>query len=258
MDLMWKRVAKAIDPKGDGRYEVEYRIKQLDGSWRWLSAWGLVEFEGEGDEHKPVAIAGASRDLTERKVAEEVQHLLHAELNHRVKNTLAVVQSIAAQTLRDASDLETARKALDGRILSLSVTHDLLTKNNWTGAELGNVIARVTEPFGTERVNLSGPSKHVSPKHVLALSLAMHELATNAAKYGALSCPEGRVGIQWTIDGGKLNLIWQEKGGPIVVTPTRRGFGSRVLEVALLRDLQGDAQLNFLPAGVHWQMSAPL
>ncbi len=98
MGLMWDRVAKALDPEGDGRYDVEYRVKQLDGSWRWLSAWGLVEFEGQGADRKPVAIAGASRDLSERKQAEELQQLLGNELNHRVKNTLATVQSIVIQT----------------------------------------------------------------------------------------------------------------------------------------------------------------
>ena len=103
LELMWTRVAKALDPEGDGRYDVEYRVKQLDGSWRWLSAWGLVEFEGQGSDRKPTAIAGASRDLTQRKQAEEHQRLLLDELNHRVKNTLATVQAITTQTLRTAA-----------------------------------------------------------------------------------------------------------------------------------------------------------
>src|ERR1700742_2793486 len=113
--LMWSRVSKALDPQGDGRYDVEYRVKQLDGSWLWLSAWGLVEFEGEGASRKPVAIAGASRDLSERKQAEELQRLLANELNHRVKNTLATVQSIAHQTLKGATDIEAASAALEAR-----------------------------------------------------------------------------------------------------------------------------------------------
>ncbi len=110
MDLMWARVARAIDPESDGRYEVEYRVKQTDGSWRWLSAWGLVEFEGRGAERQPVAIAGASRDLTELKKSEELQRLLTNELNHRVKNSLATVQSIVNQTLRDATNVQAARR----------------------------------------------------------------------------------------------------------------------------------------------------
>jgi hypothetical protein len=111
MEIMWSRVRQALDPASDGRYDVEYRIKQLDGSWRWLSAWGLVEFDGEASDRKPVAIAGSSMDLTERKQAEEVQKLLLNELNHRVKNTLATIQAITAQTLRAANDLPFARQA---------------------------------------------------------------------------------------------------------------------------------------------------
>src|SRR5262249_40595318 len=116
LQLMWSRVAKALDPQGDGRYEAEYRVKQLDGSWRWLSAWGLVEFEGGNGNRKAVAIAGASRDLTERKKNEELQRLLLNELNHRVKNTLATIQALTAQTLKAARDLPSAREALDRRI----------------------------------------------------------------------------------------------------------------------------------------------
>ena len=147
LELMWSRVAKALDPEGDGRYDVEYRVKQLDGSWRWLSAWGLVEFEGEGPERKPVAIAGASRDLTELKQAEELQRLLLNELNHRIKNTLATIQAITAQTLRAARDLPSAREALDRRIRSLAQVHDLLTVRAWTGANLTDVVARALDAF---------------------------------------------------------------------------------------------------------------
>ena len=136
MELMWSRVGQALDPRGDGRYDVEYRVKQLDGSWRWLSAWGLVEFEGDGPDRKPVAIAGASRDLTERKQAEELQRMLFNELNHRVKNTLATIQAITAQTLRAANDLPSARVAVDQRIRSMAQAHDLLMLRAWDGADL--------------------------------------------------------------------------------------------------------------------------
>src|SRR5579871_1657197 len=118
LELMWSRVGKALDPGGDGRYDVEYRVKQIDGSWRWLSAWGLVEFDGDGPDRKPIAITGASRDLTERKRAEEMQRLLLNELNHRIKNTFATIQAITAQTLRSSRDLPSAKQALDSRIRS--------------------------------------------------------------------------------------------------------------------------------------------
>jgi PAS domain S-box-containing protein len=214
LELMWARVANALDPRTDGRYSVEYRVKQLDGSWRWLSAWGLVEFEGEGPERKPVAIAGASRDLTLRKQAEERQRLLLDELNHRVKNTLATVQAITSQTLRTARDLPSAREAVERRIHSMARAHDLLTSRDWKGANLTDVVARALEAFTPVQVSISGEPVELSPKHTLALSLALHELATNATKYGALSCPGGRLTVTWAVKDGRLRLNWEESGGP--------------------------------------------
>ena len=258
MDLMWTRVAKALDPKGDGRYDVEYRVKQLDGSWRWLSAWGLVEFEGKGSDRKPVAITGASRDLSERKQAEEKQRLLANELNHRVKNSLATVQSIINQTLRGAEDVESARAAVDARIVALAGAHDLLTDRSWAGADLADIISSALAPFVTNHIVLDGPSLHISPSQALALSLALHELATNATKYGALSRPEGRIQLSWKVLNGRLNLSWREVGGPPVVAPTRRGFGSRLIENALNRDLNGQSRMEFAPEGLHCWITANL
>jgi two-component sensor histidine kinase len=258
MDQMWARVAKALDPDGDGRYEVEYRVKQPDGSWRWLSAWGLVEFEGLGRERKPVAIAGASRDLTELKRAEELQRLLVNELNHRVKNTLATVQSLVAQTLRGAVDLGSARGVIDARIISLAGAHDLLTSRSWSGADVTDVVARAIAPFAASQFVIDGPSLDLSPKQTLALSLALHELATNAQKHGALSLPEGCVTLCWHTADGVLHMNWRESGGPFVTPPARRGFGSRLLEGGLSRDLGGDAKLDFAPEGVCYAMTAAL
>ena len=255
MDLLWARVAQALDPQGDGRYEVEYRVKQTDGSWRWLSAWGLVEFEGRGAARKPVAISGASRDLTERKSAEELQNLLNNELNHRIKNTLATVQSIVSQTLRGAIDLEAARNSLDARIASLANAHDLLTRRNWTGADVSDLIARTLAPFPATQITTSGPSFDIAPKQVLALSLALHELATNATKYGALSQPEGRVELAWKINDGLLSLEWQESEGPHVSSPSRQGFGSRLLEALVSAELNGQSHLDFAPDGVCCRIS---
>jgi two-component sensor histidine kinase/PAS domain-containing protein len=258
MELMWERVAKALDPAGDGRYDVEYRVKQLDGSWRWLSAWGLVEFEGQGAKRKPVAIAGASRDLSERKQIEELQRLLANELNHRVKNTLATVQSIVNQTLRGAADIEQARTAVNARIVALAEAHDLLTDRSWAGADIADLVARAVAPFVARQIIVDGPSQDISPSQALALSLAVHELATNAAKYGALSRPEGRVELRWKVGDGRLDLCWLESGGPQVVAPARRGFGSRLIENALSRDLEGQTRLEFAPEGVRCWISAVL
>ena len=258
MDLMWSRVAKALHPEGDGQYEVEYRVKQLDGSWRWLSAWGLVEFEGQGTHRKPVAIAGASRDLSERKQAEELQRLLANELNHRVKNTLASVQSIVNQTVRGTTDFESVRKAVNARIVSLAVAHDLLTERSWSGADVADLVARAVAPFATGQITLNGPSVDISPNQALALSLALHELATNAAKYGALSRPEGRIELCWKVEDDRLSLTWRESGGPQVAPPSRRGFGSRLIENALSRDLDGRTRLEFAPEGVRCSITSVL
>jgi len=258
LERMWSRVTKALDPQGDGQYDVEYRVKQLDGSWRWLSAWGLVEFDDGGPERTPVAITGASRDLTEQKRAEEVERLLLDELNHRVKNALATVQAVAALTLRASRDLPSAQEALERRIRSMAEAHDLLTSRAWIGANLVDVVMRALAPFTSARVKISGPAIDVSPRHVLALSLAIHELATNASKYGALSCSEGRVSVKWDVQKGTLRLDWEEIGGPAVAPPTRKGFGSRLLEELVVGDLGGDTKLKYDPSGVRYSITVAL
>ncbi len=258
MQLMWSRVEKALDPAGDGRYDVEYRVRQLDGSWRWLSAWGLVEFEGEGGDRKPVAISGASRDLTEIKQAEQMQRLLLNELNHRIKNTFATIQAITAHTFRNARDLSSARKALDQRIRTMAQAHDLLTMRSWSGASLTDVVARALDTFAPAQVRLSGTALELSPKQALSLSLALHELATNATKYGALSTPDGRVSVQWKVRGGILHLNWEESGGPPVRPPTQTGFGTRLLEEMVGRDLGGAATLRYDADGVRCSITARL
>ena len=189
MDQMWARVAKAVDPKGDGRYDVEYRVKQLDGSWRWLSAWGVVEFEGEG------AAAQAGRHRRRQPRSQRIEagrrncsRMLVNELDHRVKNTLAIIQSIVIQTLRGATDLEAARKAVDARIISLAAAHDLLTQTKLVGGRCrrsgGARLGALRRRPGRGR---PGRPWTFHPSRLWRLSLALHELATNAAKHGALS-----------------------------------------------------------------------
>ena len=258
LELMWSRITQALDPLSDGQYDVEYRVKQPDGSWRWLSAWGLVEFDSDGPDRRPVAIVGASRDLTEKKHAEDLQRLLLNELNHRVKNTLATLQAISGQTLRAARDLPSARETLDRRIRAMAQAHDLLTLRTWTGANLSDVVTRALDAFPPAQVEMSGAPIDVSPKHALALSLALHELATNAIKYGALSCPEGRVSVQWGVQEGMLHLDWQESGGPPVGPPTQRGFGSRLIEELVPRDLGGNTKLDRDVSGVRCSITARL
>lgn len=257
LPLMWSQVARALDPLGDGRYEVNYRVRQIDGSWRWLSAWGLVEFDAEGPQRRAIAIAGASRDLTERKKSEELQRLLLNELNHRIKNTFATIQAVASQTLRAADDLPTAREALERRIGSMAQAHDLLTARAWTGASFTEVVMRALDVFAPAQLNISGPDVDIPPKHALALSMALHELATNALKYGALSCPTGLVSVRWRVEQGILHLNWEETGGPPVLPPTRRGFGSRLLEL-VVSDLDGETALSYDAAGLRCGMTVRL
>ncbi len=263
MELMWSRVAKACDPGGDGLYDVEYRVKQPNGSWRWLSAWGYVEFEGEGEAKRPVAITGASRDISELVEAGDAQKLLINELNHRVKNMLATVQSLAMQTQR--STPEAFAERFEARLMALSRAHDLLTRRQWAGAGLREVLERALSPFAGERepaIRTSGPDHTLSPRAALSLVMVMHELATNASKYGALSVPEGRVDLNWSIeargDADWLSIAWVEGGGPLVEEPTRRGFGSRFIARSIATDLQGKADLRFLPCGLNCALSFPL
>lgn len=147
---------------------------------------------------------------------------------------------------------------MNERIVLLAQAHDLLTSRDWSGADLRDVVFRSLQPFTANQLDLSGPSLEVSPRHVLALSLTLHELATNAAKYGALSVPEGRVTVRWSLEEQHLKLNWHESGGPVVTVPTRRGFGTRLIEESLGRDLGGHTGLHYAPEGVRWELLVPL
>jgi two-component sensor histidine kinase len=140
----------------------------------------------------------------------------------------------------------------------MAQAHDLLTARAWSGADLAEIVVRAVEAFAPARVTISGPAVDVSPRHALALSLALHELATNATKYGALSCPEGAVTVRWRVEDGLLRLDWEESGGPPVAAPTRKGFGSRLLEGLLVRDLGGESAADYAPSGLRYSVTARL
>jgi PAS domain S-box-containing protein len=205
------------------------------------------------------------RDITERKRAEEHQSLLLSELVHRVKNTLAVVQSIAAQT-RHSSAPEGFYDTFVGRLTALGAAHDLLTRSEWEGARLADVIRCGLEPysgFGTdERWTMEGPPIWLAPNEAVTLSLAFHELTTNAAKHGALSDVSGRITVRWQVQPedkpAELAIHWCERGGPAVITPSRRGFGSRLLERAVAHELGGETRMHFDPAGAECRFRMPL
>jgi two-component sensor histidine kinase len=199
------------------------------------------------------------RDITDLKSAEEHRELLINELNHRVKNTLTIVQSIAAQTFK-GTDAGT-RADFEERLLTLSNVHSLLTDESWDGAELHAVIRASLRPHlvdGRSRIAFEGPDFRLRSKSALALSMALHELGTNALKYGALSVETGRVALHWTTDDGRFRLCWQEDGGPPVSLPSRTGFGSRMIERGLSAELQGKVNIDYRPAGVICIIDAPL
>ncbi len=203
-------------------------------------------------------------DITERKLAEDHRQLLLNELNHRVKNTLATVQSIAAQSFRRDIRNE-GYQWFEGRLIALSKAHDVLSRENWQAAELRELIVQAVAPFQSperHRFLLDGPALRLRPKHALALAMALHELCTNAAKYGALSRDGGQVRIHWQLAGDEegqcLQLRWEEAGGPVVAAPQRKGFGSRLLERGLAGELDARVRLAFLKAGVLFDMEVPL
>lgn len=242
-------------------YTVEKRYTHKDGRLIWieLSASRVVDEAG-----RPLYGIRVVHDVSQRKRWEQQQRLLINELNHRVKNTLATVQSIVAQTIRAGGSAADIRRGVEGRLVALAEAHDVLTQENWEGADLGEIVRRAAAPFageGDRRFHFAGPPVRLTPRQALALSMALHELATNAAKYGALSAEQGRVDVTWRVEGGArqaLEIEWLERGGPPVTPPAVRGFGSRLLERGLAHDLEGEVELEFEPAGVRCRISAPL
>jgi two-component sensor histidine kinase len=205
-------------------------------------------------------------EVEHRRRIERQQNLLLDELNHRVKNTLATVQALAIQTLK-GQDIP-ARDAFIGRLFALSSQHDLLTLGNWEGASLEGVVRRALKPWreegraeGHERFVIEGPPVNLNPKRALALGMAFHELATNAARYGAFSSPDGQVRVQWRVaaDGNSLRLSWRESGGPAIAAPGPKGFGLRLVEMGLAREISGAVELAFAPEGLtcSWEMMLP-
>ena len=202
-------------------------------------------------------------DITERKSADARQRLLANELNHRVKNSLATVQAIAAQSLRGPDVSDEARERFMARLMALARANDVLVAETWSGASLASVAEQMSHPHGNgERFTIGGPDVHLAPQTATAMALGLHELATNAAKYGALSTPQGRVSLTWTLDGEgesrRLKLTWRETGGPPVGAPGMPGFGSRLIERGLASELKANVRLLYAPSGVVFSLIAPL
>jgi len=244
--------------------DVEYRTLSPDGEERWILMRGQASYDENG---APQRMAGVSLDVTDRKQAEERQRLLVDELNHRVKNTLATVQSIAVQTRRSTETSASFEVAFLARLNALARVHDLLSRISWEGASLAEVARQTLAPYlgpsdPLSRVTLDGPDVRLGPNAAVTLTMAFHELATNAAKYGALSAAAGKVAVCWSADSVRapsfLDIEWRERGGPPVTAPTRRGFGSRFIERGLAREFDGEVDLDFAPEGVSCRMRMPL
>ena len=207
-------------------------------------------------------LAQAGIDAKEREAADKLQKLILEELHHRIKNTLATVSAIASQSLRTATSIEHGQQAIEGRLVALGRAHDLLMQVSWANASLANTVRGATEPYdgqGARRFSIDGPDIGITSGAVIALAMTFNELCTNTTKFGALSVPAGRIAIAWTIDyeTQRLRLTWTEKGGPPVEAPTRRSFGTRMIE-SLGQQLNGQVQLAYRPKGFVYTLDVPL
>ena len=256
--------AELAEALAEGRSEHDRWHLRVDGSRIWGTevVTPLLNENGEANGFLKIL-----RDRTAQRHEEEQRLLLLDELNHRVKNTLAIVQSLVIQTARGGAMPDALRNTLEARLHALAAAHDLLTRETWRGAELADVVQATLAPFdgAALRVRAHGPRLRLLPNAALVLNMALHELATNAVKYGALSTPDGYVEIAWHLahpangtSGAVLDLLWSERGGPEVVQPTLRGFGSQLVEGGVSYQLGGSVQLRFDPAGVECRFLIPL
>lgn len=255
-------IKSEFEGKSASGSEVLYRRK--DGSEFWA---GIFISPVRDETGNVVQYFASFVDLSKHKEDEAKSKLLIGELNHRVKNTLSTVQAIVRQAMQTASDPKVIRRAIESRLMALSRSHDLLTRENWESAELKDIVHDALEPFGivdgrAERIVITGEEIRFSPKSTLGLGIVFNELATNATKYGALSNEVGSIRIEWTKDsteeGSWLLLHWQEKNGPPVTTSSHKGFGSQVIGRVVSHELEGKVDLDFRPDGLACTMIIPL
>ena len=231
--------------------ELEFRIVRANGEIRWCTVAAVASFDASGS---PVRVSGVTTDITERKEAETRQALLAREVDHRAKNTLAVVQAIVRMAKRDT--IEDYALSVEGRIGALAQTHELLSQSRWEGADIRSLVQEELAPYQGEnphRVTAVGPSLVLVPEQAQLLAMAVHELATNAAKYGSLSVEAGKVDVSWSSTDGTVFLTWTETGGPSVVAPTKLGFGTKIIS-SLGGSRRGRTQFNWLPGGLHFTL----
>ncbi|HYS45749.1 MAG TPA: HWE histidine kinase domain-containing protein, partial [Rhizomicrobium sp.] len=256
VDYSTDAARRAADPGLRG-YEVDLRLMMPDGKVKWVNGRGEYIRDETG---RAMRSRGLVMDITARKELEQTRELLLRELEHRIKNTLAIVSAIAAQTLRGDISVGEAGKILEGRFSALAAAHDLLTRHQWNDMNMRQVVEMALRPHhNSAQIGIEGHDCPLSPKRALALTMALHELATNAAKYGALSHTDGRVAVRWEREEKeRLVFTWQESGGPAVAAPQRRGFGSQIIERVLPAEFAGDVAMDYRAAGLCCRLAAPL
>lgn len=237
-------------------HQMEFRVLRPDGVMRWCFGTATPTVDSMG---RLVRVSGVTIDITERKQAEEKQFLLAREVDHRARNALAVVQSIVRLT--KAKSQEAYAKAVEGRIQALAQAHTLLSESRWQGADVKRLISEELAPYcGADngRIQTGGPVVLLSPEKSQNFALVLHELATNSAKHGALSVVEGTLTVRWSVEGDQLMLVWEEDGGPTVRPPRSQGFGTKIMNASIKRQIGGNVAWDWRPSGLHCTLHIPL
>jgi PAS domain S-box-containing protein len=257
-ERVWAAFRAALDPAQPKRSATQFRLRLGDAKVRWVETQGHAHLGGAGRDRKVVSFIGTVQDITERKEREKKEHLLMSEINHRAKNMLSVVDAIAHQTAtRNPEDFV---ERFSERIQALSANQDLLVRNEWNGVGIEDLVCAQLALFADligSRITVQGPKLRLKAASAQAIGLALHELATNAGKYGALSTDTGHVDISWGTGGDTLTMSWTERDGPRVSAPKRRGFGTIVMEAMTERSVGGAVDLDYAPSGLTWRLTCP-
>jgi PAS domain S-box-containing protein len=257
-DRVWAVFHATLDPADSKRSSVQFRLRTGGRKVRWVEVSGRAWFDGAGHERRAASMVGTAQDITERKEREKREHILMREVNHRAKNMLSIVDAIARQTATRRPEDFVER--FSERIQALSANQDLLIRNDWQWVDIQDLARAQLAPFADligPRIVFHGTNLPLKPASTQAIGLAVHELATNAGKYGALSTDRGRVDVSWGIDGNTFMMEWSEREGPPVSAPPRGGFGVIVAKNMVEQTLNGAVDLDYATAGLIWRLTCP-